>query len=81
MQIYETLIGNGQSMDCENFRFVCKSKTRGLAMVKVWILNIVFLLRSSFDTAYNFKTRFGLRQKLIMSSYRFTHVFVKCERA
>ena len=43
-QIHEALFGNGQHMDYENYRFVCTSMKRGLAMFKIWIMNIVFLL-------------------------------------
>ena len=44
MQIYETSSGNGQSMDYETSRFVYTSMKRGLAMLKVWNMRIVFVL-------------------------------------
>ena len=44
MQIYETLFGNGQSMDYDNCCFECTSMKLGLAMVQLWILKIVFVL-------------------------------------
>jgi len=44
MEIYETLFGNGESMDYENCCFVCTSTKLGLAIVKIWILKIEFLI-------------------------------------
>ena len=44
MQIYETSPGNAQSMDYETCRFVYTSMKRGLAMLEVWNMKIVFVL-------------------------------------
>ena len=44
MYIYQTSFGSRRSVDYENCRFVRKSKKGGLAMVKVWIMRMVFCL-------------------------------------
>ena len=45
---------------------------RGLALVKVWIMESVVFYWSSFDTEYHHETRFGSCQGGNMQNHRFT---------